>query len=75
MCFFCKGDLKQSFTDHVVRLENCIIIIKGVPCEECVQCGETFYDDATATRLEVLVNSVKGMVRDVAVFDYSSMVA
>lgn len=75
MCFFCKGDLKQSLTDHVVRLENCIIIIKNVPCEACTQCGETFYSDATATHLEVLVNSVKNMVRDVAVFDYASMVA
>lgn len=75
MCFFCKGDLEQSHTDHVVRLDNCIIIIKNVPCDECSQCGETFYSDETASQLERLVNSVKNMVRDVAVFDYASMVA
>ncbi|EEG30287.1 YgiT-type zinc finger domain protein [[Clostridium] methylpentosum DSM 5476] len=74
-CFFCKGTLKNSFTNHVVNLQNCIIIIKNVPCEECTQCGETFYSDDVAEQLEEIVNKFKKMVRDVAIFDYANMVA
>ncbi|MEG1878521.1 MAG: type II toxin-antitoxin system MqsA family antitoxin, partial [Pseudoflavonifractor sp.] len=71
----CKADLMESHTDYVLSLEKCILIIRNVPCEECTQCGETYFSDAVASQLEKLVNSVRSMVRDVAVFDYSSMVA
>ena len=74
-CFFCKGNMKNSTTDHVVTLENCIIIIKNVPCEECSQCGETYYSDAVASQLEEIINRVKLIVRDVAIFEYKTMVA
>lgn len=74
-CFFCKGLLKESKTDHVVTLENCILIIKNVPCQECGQCGETYYDDPVAAHLEEIVKRMRTFVREVAVFEYSSLVA
>ena len=74
-CFFCKGKMKNSTTDHVVTLENCTIIIKNVPCEECQQCGETYYSDEIAAQLEEIINRVKYIVRDVAIFEYKNMVA
>ncbi len=74
-CFFCKGRLKNSTTDHIVNLKACIIIIKNVPCEECSQCGEIYYSDETAQKLEKIVNKVKGMVREVAIFEYENIVA
>ena len=74
-CFFCKGTLHSGITDHIVRLKDCVIIIKNVPCEECGQCGEVYYSDETAQKLEKIVNKVKDMVRDVAIFEYTSVVA
>ncbi len=74
-CFFCKGTLNESKTDHIVTLANCIIIIRNVPCEECSQCGETYYSDEVATKLEDIVKQVKFIVRDVAIFEYANMVA
>ncbi len=74
-CFFCKGNLKNATTDYIVNLKSCIIIIKNVPCEECSQCGETYYNDETAQKLETIVNKVKDMVRDVAIFEYENIVA
>ena len=74
-CFFCKGHVKPSTTDHIVNLKSCIIIIKNVPCEECSQCGEIYYDDETAEKLEAIVNKVKNMVREVAIFEYENIVA
>jgi len=72
-CFFCKGEMKSSITNHVVNLKNCIIIIKNVPCNECVQCGETFYDDVVAMTLERIINDLKSIVTDVAIFEYNKL--
>ena len=51
--------IKNSFTTHVVNYSNSVIIIKNVPCEECEQCGEIFYTDEVAEKLEMLVSMAK----------------
>jgi len=71
-CFYCKGMLKDSNTTHVVRLATCIIIIKNVPCTECVQCGQTFYDDDVALQLEKIVKEMKTAFTEVAIVNYSA---
>ena len=72
MCMFCKCDtLKPSFTTHVVNYKGSIIIIRNVPCEECEQCGEKYYSDEVAKKLERLVNLAKQMMQDISVLDYS----
>lgn len=73
MCFYCKGDMKPSKTTHVVRYQDCVIVIKNVPCEECVQCGEVEYSDDVMKRLEEIVNSVKQLMQDVSIIDYSKV--
>ncbi len=74
-CFFCKGELKDSHTTHIVDYGECVIIIKNVPCEECSQCGETFYCDAVAKKLETIVTQLKKIVSAVAVVEYAKFVA
>lgn len=32
-CFFCKGNLENSTTTHMIELEHCILIVKNVPCQ------------------------------------------
>ena len=44
-CFFCKGSMKPSTTTHFVDLKKCMIIVKNVPCWECMQCGVIVLDD------------------------------
>ncbi|WP_346344908.1 type II toxin-antitoxin system MqsA family antitoxin [Clostridium sp. MCC353] len=71
---FCKCDtLKPSFTTHVVNYQNCIIVIKNVPCEECEQCGAKYYTDEVAQQLETMVNTAKKLMQEVAVIDYSKV--
>lgn len=74
-CFFCKGDLIDSTTTHVVNFKKCTIIIKNVPCSECTQCGETYFDDEVAEHLEYIVNSLKSVVAEITVVDYEAKVA
>lgn len=73
MCFYCKGDMKQSTTTHVVNYKDCIIVIKNVPCEECDQCGEVEYSDEVMKRLDNIVNSVKELMQDISVVDYTKI--
>lgn len=76
MCSYCKcNDLIESTTTHVVNYKNCVIIIKNVPCQECAQCGEKYYTDSVAEKLEELVNIAKKLMQDVAVIDYVKAVA
>ena len=71
-CFFCKGTLKDSVTIHVVNSNDCIIIIKNVPCTQCAQCGETFYDNEVTLRLERIVKEMRTAITEIAVVNYSA---
>lgn len=71
-CFFCKGELTDSVTTHVVTLDDCIIIVKNVPCQRCDQCGETFFSDEVAEHLEDIVNRLRSVVTEIAVVSYST---
>ena len=74
MCMLCKCDtVKQSTTTHVVNYNGSVIIIKNVPCEECGQCGEIFYTDEVAERLEEMVNDAKKLLQEISVIDYSKV--
>lgn len=74
-CFYCKGELENSTTTHVVTLENCIIIVKNVPCTRCTQCGETFFDDDVADKLETIVKELRAAVTEIAVVNFTDKVA
>lgn len=68
---FCKcGTVKLTTTTHVVNYKDCVIIVKNVPCEECVQCGEKYYSDDVAEKLERIVNSAKALMQELSVLDY-----
>ncbi len=74
MCMYCKcKTLKPSVTTHVVNYKGCIIIVKNVPCEECEQCGEKYYSDEVAQKLERIVDMAKKLMQELSVLDYSKV--
>ncbi len=71
MCMYCKcKTVTPSITTHVVNYHGSVIVIKNVPCEECEQCGEKYYTDEVAARIEELINTVKNLMQEVSVLDY-----
>jgi YgiT-type zinc finger domain-containing protein len=74
-CFFCKADKKDGITIDVTDLGSCIVIIRGVPCYKCVECGETTFDLAVGERLEQIVDTLKDCISEIAVVHYSSVAA
>lgn len=74
MCMFCKfNKTKTSTTTHVVNYKGNIIIIKNVTCEECVQCGEKYFSDEVALRLETIANAAKALMQEILVVDFSKV--
>lgn len=74
-CFMCKGDTAPKVKTYVANLDKCVIIIKNVPALVCSQCGEVYYTDEVAEKLEVIVDKLEKMIEDVAIVEYSKMVA
>lgn len=71
---FCKcNTMKQSFTTHVVSWKGNLIIVKNVPCEECEQCGEKYFSDEVAIRLEAIVNATKANREELVILNYSKV--
>ena len=73
MCMFCKNKTyTESATTHVVNYKDCIIIIRNVPCFECEQCGEKYYTDEVAEKIEKIVESAKKLMQEISVVDYKT---
>jgi YgiT-type zinc finger domain-containing protein len=71
----CKGSLEDKNTTFMVDLENCIVIVKNVPSQVCIQCGEVSYGNDVAKRLEYIVNNFRDEYAEIAVLHYSDRVA
>lgn len=76
MCFYCKENaVIPGQTTHVVTLDNCVIIIKNVPCEKCEQCGEKFFSDEVMDKLDLIVSKAKELATEVIITDFDNQVA
>ena len=73
-CIMCKGNTSQTTHTYIQEFDNCIIIIKNVPAIVCSQCGEVYYSDDIAEKLEEIVNRLQAIVKDVAIFEYDKVV-
>ena len=69
-CFYCKGEMHDGTTVFTVQLDQCLVVIKNVPCLECSQCGEAEIADDTMVALERIIKTCKSLVQEVAVVDY-----
>ena len=70
-CFYCKGELEHENAVFTVEAENCIIVIKNVPTDTCLKCGQKSYTDNVAARIEEMVNSMRNSITEIAVVHYS----
>ena len=69
-CFFCKGNLENSTTTHMIELEHCILIVKNVPCYRCDQCGEITLSSDVIEELDKLASLFESAMTEVAVVNY-----
>jgi len=67
--------MKQKLKTHAVTLDQCVIIIKNVPALVCTQCGEVYFTDDVMQKLEIIVDRLENIIKEVAIVDYSDNVA
>jgi YgiT-type zinc finger domain-containing protein len=69
VCTICKhGETKQGMTDLMLKRDNLIMVIRGVPAQVCNICGEACTDERTTANL---LKSAEDAVK--VSFDISSM--
>jgi YgiT-type zinc finger domain-containing protein len=71
-CFFCKGDMKDDYSNYMIDLDGHFIIIKNVPCHKCSQCGEVSYTGTTVAKIEQIVEKLKDVLTEVAIVDFAA---
>ena len=74
-CFFCKGEKENSVTIDVTDFGSSIVIVRGIPCYKCTQCGETTFDLIVGERLEQIVDALRDSISEIAVVQFSSIAA
>ncbi len=58
-CHLCGGRMEYLRTDLPFKLENHrIIVVKGIPVEQCSSCGEYVINDPVMENLEHLFESM-----------------
>ncbi len=77
MCVFCAGGLELSTTEYIEKQGNFIVVIENIPCEQCIQCGETYFSDEVVKQIEKILDSIKIIASEitVTVIDYTNKVA
>ena len=74
-CIVCKGELTKKEINHIVDLDGHIIIVKNVPAEVCKQCGESFFENEVALRLEKIVDEIRNNKAEITIVNYYDKVA
>jgi len=71
-CFFCGGEIKGITVGNFdYRLEGKLYVIKKVPAELCVQCGEKYISAEAAKRINELIDAGKTVkAEEVQVYEY-----
>ena len=71
----CKGETEKKLVNYLVDIDGTIIIIKQVPANVCVQCGERFFDDDVMENLEKIINEVKKVSMEISIVNYNEKIA
>lgn len=54
-CYFCKGKTEIKNVDVDFRWGDKLFVVKNVPVEVCIQCGERYYSAEVSKKLDNLV--------------------
>lgn len=72
-CIECGYETEKKLTKHVAELEHCVLIIKDVPAHVCPHCGEVYYDNDVAGKLEKIVTQFEGFIQEVAIIEFDKV--
>lgn len=73
LCTECGAKAEKSYTTDVTELDNCLIIVRNVPCYKCTECNEIIYTGDVVKRLEEIINNAKALMQEISIIDYSKV--
>jgi len=59
LCPLCGGDMEAGKTTFTADLGFGVVVVRNVPATVCSQCGADWIDDATAARIEKIVEDAR----------------
>jgi len=71
ICPLCGGNKTAGSTTFTADLGSGVVVVRRVRATVCSQCGEEWIDDATARRLEQVVNEARSQHREVEVIAFA----
>lgn len=71
LCMECGANAEKGYTTDVTDLDDCLVIVRKVPCYKCTECNEVIYTGDVVERLEKIVESAKKMMQEISIVDYS----
>lgn len=66
-CPLCGGRIAPGSTTFTADLGSGLVVVRHVKASVCMQCGEEWIDDDTASRLEAVVDEARSKRREVEV--------
>lgn len=74
-CITCGASAEKGLTTSVTDLENCLIIVRNVPCYKCSVCNEVTYTADVIRQLEKIIESAKQLIQEISIIDFAKAVA
>lgn len=72
-CMKCGANTEKGFTTNVTDLNNCLVIVRNVPCYKCSECNEIIYTGDVIQQLEGIIDSAKKLMQEISIIDYSKV--
>ncbi len=72
-CMKCGATAQQGLTTNVTDLQDCLIIVRNVPCFKCLECNEIIYTGDVIQQLEEIIDSAKKVMQEISIIDYSKV--
>ena len=72
-CMKCGATAQKGFTTSVTDLQDCLVIVRNVPCFKCSECNEIIYTGDIIQQLEEIIDSVKKVMQEISIIDYSKV--
>ncbi len=70
-CMKCGCEAYESKTTEAIELGFGVLVIRNIPCYKCDDCDEIFYTGDVVKRIEQITETVKGLLQEVTVVDYT----
>lgn len=74
-CVKCGAETFSDKTTDVIEFDECILVIRNIPCRKCSECDEVIYSGKTIRELEKIVDKVKISLTDILVVDFKKIAA